>query len=80
MPLSEHQEKRLVDWCMSHGVRAACPFCGKNDWSTGEVVLPSIATTKDSSGTRESSAMVQIICDHCHLVMLFDGRILAEPQ
>ena len=70
MPLTEVQERRLVDWCTARGIRATCPMCGNNDWSTGEIVVPSGGATGELFD-EEAAAMVQIVCDHCRLVMLF---------
>lgn len=80
MPLTEHQEKRLVDWCMSHNIRATCPMCGRNDWSTGEYIPPRAATASSDAIASADAGMIQIICDHCRLVMLFDGSIIAAQH
>jgi predicted nucleic-acid-binding Zn-ribbon protein len=69
MPLTQEQERRLVDWCTGHGIHAACPMCGNNDWSAGELVSPPAKAAE--SFDEEAAAMVQIVCDHCKLVMLF---------
>jgi predicted nucleic-acid-binding Zn-ribbon protein len=70
MPLTEVQERRLVSWCNARGIRATCPMCGSNDWSAGELVSPPPAEASEFLD-EEAAAMVQIICDHCKLVMLF---------
>jgi len=70
MPLTQEQEKRLVGWCTGHGIRARCPMCGNNDWSAGELISPPAADAAEFFD-REAAAMVQIVCDHCKLVMLF---------
>ena len=70
MPLTEVQERRLVDWCTVRGICATCPMCGSNDWSTGEIIVPPSGGPAESSDS-EAAAMVQIVCDHCRLVMLF---------
>lgn len=73
MPLTEHQEERLVEWCRAHGVHASCPFCRTNDWSVGEIVAAPPHTGGASSAEQETVSMVQIICDNCRLLMLFDA-------
>ena len=71
MPLTEAQERRLVDWCTTcGGIRATCPMCGNNDWSTGELVAPPGGGAAESFD-EEAAAMIQIVCDHCRLVLLF---------
>ena len=70
MPLTEVQERRLVDWCTARGIRATCPMCGNNNWSTGEIVAPP-GSEAAQAFDEEAAAMVQIVCDHCRLVMLF---------
>ena len=68
MPLTEVQERRLVDWCTARGICATCPMCGNNDWTTGEIVAPPGGA---QAFDQEAAAMIQIVCDHCRLVMLF---------
>jgi hypothetical protein len=53
-------------------------MCGKNDWSTGEVfaALPAAGFDHDPKG--KGATMVQIICDHCKLVMLFAAPSILE--
>ena len=70
MPLTEVQERRLVQWCTTRGIRATCPMCGNNDWNAGEIVAPPGGEAAQSFD-EEAAAMVQIVCDHCRLVMLF---------
>ena len=80
MPLTQHQEKRLVDWCTSHSIRATCPMCGRNDWSTGEIIHAGAAASSADGDAPAGSQMIQIICDHCRLVMLFDGGVIEESR
>jgi len=70
MPLTEVQERRLAHWCAARGICATCPMCGSSNWSTGEIVTP---PGGGAAGffDEEAAAMVQIVCDHCRLVMLF---------
>ena len=70
MPLTEVQERRLIDWCTARGIRATCPMCGHNDWSAGEIVGATGGGTSQDYD-KKAAAMVQIVCDHCRLVMLF---------
>ena len=70
MPLTEAQERKLVDWCTGHGICARCPMCGNNDWSTGELISPPPAQAAECYD-EEAASMIQIVCDHCRLVMLF---------
>jgi hypothetical protein len=79
MPLREDQEKQLVSWCSARGISARCPMCGENDWTTGEVfaATPTAGSKEETHG--EGASMVQIICDHCKLIMLFAASpILGE--
>ena len=71
MPVPETQEKQLVDWCCGHAVSARCPLCGKNDWTVGELftVDPAAGLAQETDG--EGTSMIQIICDHCKLILLF---------
>jgi len=71
MPLTEEQERRLVRWCTTRGICATCPMCGNNDWSTGEIVAPPPIAGASGFVDEEAATMVQIVCDHCKLVMLF---------
>ena len=79
MPLTEDQEQQLVSWCTTRGICAKCPMCGNNNWSTGEIITPPLATRASDAVDEEAASMVQIICDHCRLVMLFAAApILGE--
>jgi predicted nucleic-acid-binding Zn-ribbon protein len=79
MPLTEDQEQQLVSWCNARGICARCPMCGNNDWTTGEIVSPSPLAGASEFVDEEAASMVQIICDHCKLVMLFAAApILGE--
>jgi len=71
MPLTQDQEKKLVDWCTARGICATCPMCGNNDWSTGEIVAPPPIAEAADFVDEDAGSMVQVICDHCKLVMLF---------
>ena len=77
MPLTRDQEKALVAWCSAPepGIKATCPLCGQNDWSTGEVFAATPAAGFEHDPNGEGATMVQIICDHCKLVVL----LAAEP-
>jgi len=79
MPLTQQQEKRLVDWCTGHGIRARCPMCGSNDWSAGELISPPAAEAAEFFD-EEAAAMIQIVCDHCRLVMLFAAAPVLQEK
>ena len=80
MPLTGDQEKALVAWCSApeRGIKATCPLCGQNDWSTGEVFAATPAAGFDHDPNGEGAAMVQIICDHCKLVLLLAAGPIFE--
>lgn len=79
MPLRDDQERKLVSWCSGNGVDARCPMCSKNDWTTGEIVQVELAAESEEAGDSEGTSMIQIICDHCKLIMLFAAQpILGE--
>lgn len=80
MPMTETQEKRLVDWCQTRGICARCPMCGNNDWSTGEIIAPPAGGAAEFFDA-EGAAMIQIVCDHCKLVLLFAASpVLGEEM
>jgi len=76
MPLSRDQENQLVNWCSApeRALHATCPLCGKNDWTTGEVFAATPVAGYGHDPNAEGAAMVQIICDHCKLVLLFAAQ------
>ena len=71
MPLTEDQEKRLVNWVYEHKAYASCPACGTNDWSTGEIIAAPPHTGEARINGGETIPMIQVICDNCKFVMLF---------
>jgi len=80
MPLRSDQAKQLVDWCSSpeRAITATCPLCGKNDWTTGEVFAATPVAGFDHDPNGEGATMVQIICDHCKLVLLLAAPPIFE--
>ena len=44
MPLDQTQQGKLTTWLNSHSAKVVCPSCGRNNFSTGEIVaIPSFA-------------------------------------
>ena len=81
MPLTEEQERRFVYWCTARGICATCPMCGKNDWAVGEVIAPQTFGTGGTIDPPGAAAMIQIVCDHCKLVLLFSASpILGDEE
>jgi len=73
MPLTKDDEKKLVGWCAVHEVDAQCPMCRKNDWTVGELVRVEPAAGSENQNKGQGTSMIQVICDHCKLILLFAG-------
>ena len=72
MPLDQNQLNQLSAWTNSKGVNANCPACGRNNWSTGDIVTSPVFTKGGGiSIGGPQIPMVQLICGNCAHVRLF---------
>jgi hypothetical protein len=81
MHITDEQRNAFGDWLRQKIGRYACPLCQSNRWSIAVELLilhPDEALNEPASPT---PAMVQVVCENCARVELFDvRRISAWPS
>ena len=81
MALDTQQQARVVRWLSDKGVRGECPACGaRGKWLPGNLIgAPEISRSGMRIGDNMPT-MVQVICENCAYVMLFDGGPLGFSE
>jgi predicted nucleic-acid-binding Zn-ribbon protein len=65
MPLDSTQQSKLTAWFNSRNAKVICPACGRNNFSSGEIVaVPTFAQGGMQIGG-PTVPMVQIFCNNC---------------
>jgi len=69
---TEEQIAKINAWLQEHDVRAVCPACGTNNWSTGQIIQSPVFTPgKGLAIGGPGVPMIQLVCGHCAYIMLF---------
>lgn len=69
MPMANMQKQKFQNWLAANVPRypVPCTVCGNTTWDFGEIV--------DTSGVSGVIApMVQLVCQSCGHIMLFDAK------
>ena len=80
MPLNDEQTGKLTEWMRSKRIKPACPGCGANKWTPGELIAS--PTMQPGSGQQMGGPtipMVQLVCGDCAYVMLFAAVPIGLP-
>ena len=75
MPLSESQKTKLDAWIKQKDVGLECPACAARKWVAGHLIEAPTYPPDGTEPTGPTTAMVQLVCGKCFLVLLF----AAEP-
>ncbi len=77
MPLDVEQMEQVKRFFRDNMVVPDCPYCSGYGWKAGEIVAAPVADERGNARPEGTSAtMVQIVCDNCGHVTLFDARRL----
>jgi hypothetical protein len=71
------QERVLDDWMRQKVEHHICSLCQGTKWKVGELLMP---VDQDPAGTRFPGTMVQVICQNCAHVLLFDVNSIRQWQ
>jgi hypothetical protein len=67
--MSPANVKTVRDWIMKYVPQYHCTFCGGQNWSVGDVVMPALPKSSLTTG----QPMVVVQCAICAHVDLFDA-------
>jgi hypothetical protein len=76
MKLSSEQQTIFSDWVRQKMEHHACSLCQANKWKIGELMPEQNGTMLDDFDPARGHGMVQLICQNCGHVLLFDVRII----
>lgn len=75
MPLDDGQLEQLRLSFRSNMVVPDCPYCAGYGWSAREIVAVPVVDDRGNPGPEGTSvALVQIVCNNCGHVTLFDAK------
>jgi len=75
MPLDVEQMEQVKRFFRANMVVPDCPYCSGYGWKAGEIVAAPVADERGNARPEGTSVtMVQIVCDNCGHVTLFDAR------
>ena len=79
MPLSSEQQQKVQAWLNSKGIKVACPCCGHNNWSLGEIISSPIMTQGGMQIGGPSVPAVQVVCNNCAYINHFAAVPMGLP-
>jgi predicted nucleic-acid-binding Zn-ribbon protein len=71
MPINQEQATKVQSWLNTKGVTPNCPACGRNNWTTGDVIAAPVFAEGGFNIGGPTVPMVQVICGNCAYVRLF---------
>jgi hypothetical protein len=74
MKLTGEQQKVFADWVRVKMEHHACSLCQANHWKIGELLVPASSLALDEVDAKSMPGMVQLVCQNCASVLLFDVR------
>lgn len=77
MKLTAEQKKVFEDWVRQKMEHHSCHLCQSNRWKIGELVVIGSTDVMDDLAVSAPN-MVQLICQNCGHVLLFDVRVVRE--
>ena len=73
MKLNAEQEQVIADWIHKKIEHLTCQHCQSTHWRVGELLL-----SPDRDPGSHCGSMVQVICQNCGGVSLFDANRIAN--
>lgn len=80
MKLTSEQQKAFTDWVRQKMEHHSCTLCQSNHWKVGDRLAMASSLTLDEVDASAMPGMVQLTCQNCGHVLLFDVRVIPEWQ
>jgi hypothetical protein len=78
MKLSAEQQTIFMDWVRQKMEHPACSLCQTNKWKIGNLMAEHDGTVIDDFDPTCAHGVVQLICQNCGHVLLFDVRTIKQ--
>jgi hypothetical protein len=74
MKLTTEQQRVFSDWVHQKMEHHSCQLCQSNQWKIGELMPNSVGTAIDEFDAAAAHGLVQLVCQNCGNVLLFDAH------
>lgn len=78
MKLTTDQEQLVADWVRQKIENQSCSLCSATHWKVGELLHSTETLAVDEFDAVSNHGMVQLICQNCGHVLLFDVRSISN--